>query len=280
MTTEIKNICDRIEDLMKSYRDNNHDLLYEKTMIELQAASFSAIFIQLNNLPLYRVRLNNERSDIFVKTQDLYYAPTKYVCNFGQVNKPGQSMFYCSESSTICNLELLHDYLLKNEIGHERLATNSEWEIKRDLNILILAIAPSNQEFVNGFTIRNECFEFVQSEPKPTKEAYSNFYSLTWHFFEKNAKKDYSAYIVCSAIANYFTLQFPNIDGFIYPTVQGNTGYNIVLRPHVLDNKMIIPKKVISIEKWIVANKNSMRIDGTYNKKGQIDNDEIIWTTA
>ena len=277
MTTEIKNICDRIEKLMTSYRENNHDLLYEKTMNELQAASFSGIFIQLNNLPLYRVRLNNEKNDIFVKTQDLHYAPSEYVCNYGRVNKPGQSMFYCSEFSTICDLELLFDYLLKNDIGHERLATNSEWKIKEDLNILILALAPSNREFVNGFTLRNECFEFVKSEPEPTKEAYSNFYSLTWHFFEKNAKNDYSVYVVCSAIANYFTLQFPNIDGLIYPTVQGNTGYNIVLRPHVLDNKMIIPKKDVSIKRWIVTNKNSMTIDGSFNKTGQIVNDKIIW---
>jgi hypothetical protein len=277
MTTEIKNICDRIEKLMTTYRENNHDLLYEKTLNELQAASFSGIFIQLNNLPLYRVRLNNEKNDIFVKTQDLYYAPSKYVCNYGRVNRPGQSMFYSSEFSTICELELLFDYLLKNDIGHERLATNSEWEIKKDLNILILAVAPSNREFVNGITLHNKWFEFVKSEPELTKETYLNFYSLTWHFFKKNAKNDYSVYVVCSAIANYFTLQFPKIDGLIYPTVQGNTGYNIVLRPHVLDNRMIVPKKEISTKKWIVTNKNSMTIDGSFNKTGQINNDKIIW---
>lgn len=277
MTTEIKNICDRIEKLMTLYRDNNHDLLYEKTINELRNVNFSGIFIQLNNLPLYRVRLNNEKNEIFENTQDLHYAPQKYVCSYGRVNRPGQSMFYCSEFPSICNLELLYDYLLKNDIGHERLATNSQWEIKTDLNILILAIAPSNREFVNGFTLRNECFKFVKSEPEPAHEAYSNFYSLTWHFFEKNAKNDYSVYVVCSAIANYFTLQFPNIDGLIYPTVQGNTGYNIVLRPHVLDNKMITPKKEVYVKKWIIANKNSMTIDGAYNKTGQIENDKIIW---
>lgn len=277
MKAEIKNICDRIENHMTSYRDNNHDLLYEKTMNELMSISFSGIFFHLNNLPLFRVRLNNEKNNIFLKSQDLYYAPQKYVCNYGRVNKPGQSMFYCSEYSSICDLELLHDYLLKNDIGHERLATNSEWEIKKDLNILILAIAPSNREFVNGITLRNNCFKFVKSEHEQSRESYSNFYSLTWHFFQKNAKNDYSVYVVCSAIANYFTMQFPNIDGLIYPTVQGNTGYNIVLRPHVLDNKMIVPKKDVSILKWIVANKNSMTIDSSFNKTGQIDNDKIIW---
>lgn len=277
MTIKIKNICDRIENLMQSYRDNNHDLLYEKTIKELQATSLSAIFIKLNNLTLYRVRLNNKTNDIFVKTQDLYYAPSKYVCNYGRVNKPKQSMFYCSEFPEICTLELLHDYLLKNDIGHERLATNSEWEIKKDLNILILAIAPSQREFINGLTLRDRCFEFIKSEPEQTKEAYSNFYSLTWHFFQKNAKDDYSVYIVCSAIANYFTVQFPNIDGLIYPTVQGNTGYNIVLRPHAIDNKMIVPKNYVSLEKWIVKNKKSMKIDHSYNKKGSINNDKITW---
>nr|WP_288836379.1 RES domain-containing protein [uncultured Flavobacterium sp.] len=277
MTNEIKNICDRIEGFMSSYHENDHELLYAKTMNELRSASLSGIFVKLNNLTLYRVRLNSENNDLFIKTQDLRYAPSKYVCNYGRVNKPGQSMFYCSEFLSICELELVFDYVSKNDIGHERLATNSEWEIKKDLNLLILAIAPSNRELVNGFTLRNECFEFVKSEPDQTKDAYSNFYSLTWHFFEKNAKKDFSVYVVCSAIANYFTLQFPNIDGLVYPSVQGNSGYNIVLRPHVIDNKMIVPKKDLSIKKWIVTNKGSMTIDSSFNKTGKIENDEIIW---
>ncbi len=278
MTSEIKNICNRIENLMTLYHENNHDLLYEKTLIELQSVNFNGIFINLNNLTLHRVRLNNVKDEIFENIEELHYAPQKCVCSFGRVNRPGQSMFYCSEFSSICDLELLHDYLLKNDIGHERLATYSEWEIKTDLDILILAIAPSNREFVNGLAIRNDCIDFVKTKPESTHETYCNFYSLTSHFFEKNAKNNYSVYVVCSAIANYFTLQFPNIDGLIYPTVQGNIGYNIVLRPHVLDNKMIIPKKEVFVQKWIITNKNSMTIDNNFHKIGRIKKDKIIWT--
>ena len=186
-------------------------------------------------------------------------------------------MFYCSEFPTICELELLHDYLLNNDIGHERLATYSEWSIQKNLNLLVLAIAPSHREISNGFTIRNDCFKFIKSEPAAAKETYSNFYKLTANFFLKNAKTDSSVYVVCSAIANYFTLQFPKIDGFIYPTVQGNTGYNIVLRPYLIDNKLILPKKEVTMKKWIVTNTNQMKIDRTFNKTGLINGDDIQW---
>jgi hypothetical protein len=79
--------------------------------------------------------------------------------------------------------------------------------------------------------------QFINSEPTTIQNNYYNLYSLTEHFFLMNAKNDYSVYVVCSAIANYFTLQFPAIDGLIYPTVQGNTSYNFVIRPHTIVNK-------------------------------------------
>jgi len=276
MTPEVKNICNKIESLMTSYRDNNHDLLYEKTLNELSLLNYSGIFIKTKELPLHRVRLNDKENKPFVKTSDLNYAPSKFVCSYGRVNKPGQSMFYCSEFKTISTLELLHDYLLKNDIGHERYATCSKWKVKKELNLLVMAIAPSNREFVNGYTIRDDCFKFINSEPLAMQNNYFNLYSLTKHFFLMNAKNDYSVYVVCSAIANYFTLQFPTIDGLIYPTVQGNTGYNFVFRPHTVDNKMILPESKVSIEKWIVANKNQSNVDPN-SKKGYIKADDIIW---
>jgi len=275
--SSIKNLCENIEKLMLTHHDEQ-DLLYENVMKELPTVNYSVIFTQLNELTLYRVRLNNEKHDPYVNIQDLFYAPAKFVSSYGRVNTPGQSMFYTSEFSTICDLELLYDYLLNNDIGHQRYATCSQWEIKKNLNMLILAIAPSNREFVNGFTLRNQCFEFVKSEPQASQETYSNFYSLTKHFFLKNAKMDKNVYVVCSAISNYFSRLFPSIDGVIYPTVQGNTGYNIVLRPDALDKKMLEPKTEVSMNKWLVTNKSLMTVDPLSSKMGKIIDDKIHWT--
>ena len=278
MTAELKMLCNRIEYLMSLYNENKHDLLYEKTMSELGSLDYNALFMKINNLPLYRIRINEEENDsVFVETKELYYPPPKAVCNYGRVNKPRQSMFYCSEFSSICELELLYDYLDNYDIGNKKSATYSEWEIKQDLNLLVLAIAPTNREYSNGFAIRNKCFEFIKSDHKVARHTYDNLYSLTSYFFLKNAKEDYSVYIVCSAIANFFTLKFPNIDGIIYPSVQGDTGYNIVLRPHVLDKKKIIPKAEVSMKEWIVSNENLMTINSSFLKMGQINGSKIIW---
>lgn len=261
---------------MALYRDDNHDLLYEKTMIELASLSYNGITIKTSGLPLHRLRLNEKDNKPFVKSSDLNYAPSKFVCSYGRVNKPGQSMFYCAEFTSNCSLELLHDYLLKNDVGHERYVTYSKWEIKKELCLLVIAIAPPNREIVNGYRLRDDCLNYIKSQSLTSQSNYSNLYSLTDHFFLMNAKKDYSVYVVCSAIANYFTLQFPNIDGLIYPTVQANSGYNFVLRPHTVDNKMVLPESEVIMEKWTVANKNQSNADEN-QKKGQIKGDDIVW---
>jgi hypothetical protein len=184
-------------------------------------------------------------------------------------------MFYCSECQAICRLELLNDYLLKNDVGNQQYATYSQWKIEEELCLLVIDLAPSSREYINGYTIRDDCFKFINSEPTTIQNNYYNLFSLTEHFFLMNGKKDYSVYIVCSEIANYFTLKFPTIDGFIYPTVQGNTGYNFVLRPHTIDNKMIVPESV-SMEKWTVTNNNSSN-DDEQIQKGHIKGNHIIW---
>lgn len=277
-TVSVKDICSKIESIAEACKNSPHELLYERSMLELLGLEVRGIFIpSFTGITLHRIRLNEETNAPFEKLQDISYPPSKFVNNYGRVNRPGQPMFYCSEVRDVCELELLHDYLLKNKIGHERLATYTEWEIKKELNLLILAIAESNQEICNGLTVRNECFEFVKKEPEASKEHYSNQYTLTKHFFTKNAKSDNSVYVICSAIANLLTLYNGDFDGFIFPSVQGRTGYNIVLRPHVLDRKMIIPKKEIYMQKWLVSDKNLMKIDETYSKRGIVDGDLIVW---
>lgn len=279
MKSNIDKVCERIENLLSFYGVGDHELLYNETIKELQNVDFSGIFIQLENLPLYRVRLNKDTNELFDDVKEISYAPSKYVNNYGRVNRPNQSMFYCSEFESICELELLYDYLLDNDLGHERLGTYSNWQIVNNLNVLILAIAPPSGEFVNGFTLRKECFEFVKSEPKSIQERYSNLYNLTSTFFLRNAKEDRNVYVVCSAISNFFTQLFPNIDGVIYPTVQGYTGYNFVLRPHVIDGGLIKANSNLSMKKWIVKNEMKMEICPEYSNSGIIKGENINWSS-
>lgn len=275
---DINNVCDSIELLSNTFKNDSHDLLYEKVMLALSGLTVSGLFVQLNNITLNRIRLNCADNKRFEKTNDLYYPPANYVSCYGRVNRPGQSMLYCSEYDNICEMELLHDYLLKNDIGHERLATYSKWELKKNLNMMVIAIPPSNREISNGFTIRNQCFEFVKQQNDDHKIAYSNQYTLTERFFFRNAKLDPSVYVICSAIANALTLTNPDIDGLIYPTVPGSSGYNFVIRPHVLDKGFIAPKSNVMMRKWLISDKKTMTIDHTYEMHGRIENEKIIWT--
>lgn len=276
--TTVEEKYQNIEKYMEQYGIDRHDLLYEKTLFELQGIDLRCIFIELKDIPLYRTRLNDEDNSKLISFRQIKYAPSDKVTNYGRVNKPGQSMFYCSEDENISTLELLYDFLQDKELGYERYVTQTEWKITDALNLLIIALPPKkNKEYRNGFTLLKECFQYVQKESKFNKAGYKNFYNLTSHFFLQNAKANPNVYVVCSAIANLLTDSFPSIDGFIYPTVQGNTGYNFVLRPHVLDKGMILPEGKIQMKKWHVKNSNKMEIDPDYENTGTITNGIIDW---
>lgn len=158
----------------------------------------------------------------------------------------------------------------------KELSPAQHGKLKKKLNLLVLAIPESEREISNSFTIRDQCVQFIKTTSTFDQVNYDNLYTLTNRFFLKNAKSSRSVYVVCSAIANYLTLQMPEIDGFIYPTVQGNTGYNIVLRPHVVDAKMIIPT-VVNMEKWIITENTKMLIESAFTLTGAINGEKIEW---
>jgi hypothetical protein len=54
-------------------------------------------------------------------------------------------MFYCSECQAICRLELLNDYLLKNDVENQQYATYSQWKIEEELCLLVIALTPSSR---------------------------------------------------------------------------------------------------------------------------------------
>lgn len=280
MHVEVRELCDKIDGLIKKYNGDPHELLYEKVFLELFNLKFSGIFATYNSgspLPLYRIRLNEKANEYFKLVSDIQHAPNNCVGSFGRVNRPNQSMFYCSEHENICELELLYDYLKKNISGHQRYATYSQWEIQESLNLLVLAIAPNSREFVNGVTYREDCYDFIKSQKDEHKVLYQNFYDLTEYYFLQNAKEQPSIYIVCSAISNFFLLHYPDIDGFIYPTVQGNTGYNTVLRPHTIDKRMVVPKELVLMKRWIIKSEDAMEIDRSFSCQGKIKGDAIDW---
>jgi len=278
MSSEINNIQNRIEHHITNFKKDNHYLLYEYTMKELDKISVKKIDIQLKNLKLFRIRIHakNEVNE----TRDLLYAPQKNITRFGRVNRPGQSMLYCAEQFQICEKELIHDYLLNNEIGYNAFATYTKWEIMQPLNLFVLSIAKSKCEYVNGFNIHDLYLNSLKLNSNDLQQPLKNFYALTNYFFHKNAKNDTAVYIVCSAIANYVTLCFPYIDGFVYSSVQGILGYNIVLRPHVIDQKKVELTKTVISETWHVEKENTVKIDSSLKKTGDVENEKINWNAS
>jgi len=275
------NTIEKIEQIIKDSNNRTPELLYELVFLELCNYKFDFLFTELViGSKFHRIRVNEKANEPFNKLDDISYPPLEKSIKFNRANRPGQSMFYCSENPSIAEIELLNDFIVDNEIGHSKHCTYSEWKTKSELNLLVLAIADKDKEFCNGLVLREKFNEYLNTKSEEEKKSIIDQYTWSSHFFTKLAKSDKSVYAVTSAIANIVTLRY-EFDGFIFPSVQTGTGYNIAFKPYVIDKSQVTPLPNIEMIRWEKTNSKSVNInvnapDIIY---GQINDKQLIWKT-
>jgi hypothetical protein len=233
---------------------------------------------------LNRVRINEDKK--FNNVGEISYPKPYLVSQFNRVNRPGQSIFYCSESTQSCEMELLSDFLTDKriqqpkEIGYSKCATYSEWVLQKDLKLLVLAFAKPNQEFSTGAQL-NACYnKHLKSVSEKEKLNLIQQYEWTSKYFHKESKDNRNAYFITSAIANFASIynSANNIDGFIYPCTQMQCGYNFGLYPKIIDNEIVKPNSTVSMSKWKIKEKKMVELYEKDFSIGKITCNFIEWT--
>ena len=257
-----------IEIFLKSLDEINldDDYAYERIILMLESKNIvlpTLTYRIPNNTIVFRSR-ENENIDTFNLVKDLACPSKEYVKKFNRVNRPFQSMFYCSDNRSSSYSEFM-EYWLEKPTGTVFNITIGRWRIQEELNLILV---------YNREKLGND-FHSIKGNMCDNSNLLIN--DFLFNKFTKSAYKNKSLYILTSAIANTMLLR-SECDGIIYPCVPRNgNGFNIALKSDVykkgkLKLEMAFRETFITVKKDSAekANHSSvLLIEGKLRNDGQ-----------
>lgn len=226
----------KIEYILKTNLDNA--FAYEKLL---------DIFFTIGEFPIYKVpvikeslvyrsRQNDKQN--FIDFNELSYPPKKIIKGFGRINKPFQATFYGSDSYKTTITELMPNWFLSYKKGDLISITTSLWTVKQSLSV---AMIPDfyNERMQNFIKIAK-----IESIPDDQLMllGFINQIFRENAFYNKRIYKITCAF--CNTIYSYFEKIGEEIDGILYTSAQDETGWNIALKPSIIDSEKLILKDI------------------------------------
>lgn len=245
---KVNNLISEIERLDKSKGYYYEQLLFKYS--NLEHLPIMIYKLKANDI-FYRSRVHGDRDpDFFQNISEISYPPEKYVYSYARVNKPCQSLFYCSDCRPTSYIELA-DYLTENKNDGDIInITIGCWQLVEDIEV-ILIYNPS-VERNNAYSIRHGTgydgfIEYVRKNNPPLVDGTRAFYEYLGAKFASSAKENSEIYKLTAAYANLcFSKELDyqridtNIRGIIYPSVpREGEGFNIAFYPEIInDNRL------------------------------------------
>lgn len=220
----------------------------EKVDLECESA-YEELFCLFSRkiVPMHGYKLLKERTPSLIRSRinecfvdycefkNVSYPPSEKILEYSRANKPLQNLLYVSDrfDTNLSELKLLLKCdLLDNDIIW---VTTGTWILNEDLQV---AIVP---DFTNA-TMQKHFMESL------TSDEYT-FYSFLSGFFRKEANCNKSIYKITSAYCNAVFSKChrynQRCDGVMFTSVQAGFGFNIALKPFVVDDKKISLEYVI-----------------------------------
>jgi hypothetical protein len=164
----------------------------------------------------------------FTKVIELMNPPNSCVTAYSRANKPGQSLFYCSDNYKTTFAELMPVWLSSVNEGQPFDVTLSFWQIENPLLIAIIP-DPGNPRMLDLFKAIEP---LLQSAEDRLYWDYINSFFAAQGFGNPSVYKFTSAY--CNAIFDLSNHNNSPIDGILYTSVQDKIGWNIALVPSAI----------------------------------------------
>lgn len=256
----------------KTYQPS--DLLYEKMFAHfanLSGFEFQAVNLKPNS-PIVRARFSDSKKS-FKYISDVSYPQKKHVKEFSRLNRPGQNLFYASESIDSCLTEMLPFWFDTFKTGDKITVTLGLWIVKSDIKLLIIPetenLTPLNTKVISEMKLHDiEFWDYISQKFKTSTSQDKDIYEFTSAFGNSlwlNAKKEKM-----------------NVDGFIYSSVQSKNNINIALDPQVVDSEKLVLTELMEIKfKRTGLNEKGLPVYRQIGKKknGRINsvNKKIDW---
>lgn len=191
-----------------------YDELYD---LFTQGFNMPIIFVPLKKGSIcYRSR-NNHNEEYFESFSDLSYPDKKFIPNYSRANKPGQQVFYCSDSFETTLAELLPYWSKDLKIGDTFAITVGQWIFMKKIyvacipdfeNVRLMTVLESKIDFKND-TALMKYWEFINSFLRAQGLNQSNIYKFTSAF--------------CNSVLTNSQVMGEDINGIMYTSIQDLT---------------------------------------------------------
>ncbi len=229
---------------------------------------------------LYRARVNDKGTNApYASVEDISYVPLKCqhkIKYFGRVNKPNNSMFYCSSDYSTACIETFSkgvNFDLIKERGSIML-TMGVWEVLEDLTLTQMI---HSEKYFSEFREKVKNLEAIKISPEYVKEVNEKTFQMIGDGIEYEILKFFSDEFAKTDTHNDYEYKLSNyyadrvfdrirafnlgekIDGIMYPSIAAiYDEYNIVMPPETVDKKL---KFLEAIDMWIIWREKENRID-------------------
>lgn len=216
-----------------------------------------------NNLDfkiLYRARphKNNLDKKGFESLSEISYIKKEdshLIKDFGRVNKPGESMFYCSTAIEVACLEGISKGLTLEKLNKdwEYWLTVGMWKLKSDLKLAeinkslqclenLMKFAPNLKIPERDLECAKICNEKIRNLINDDHQFdILNFFSDEFAKTKIVTPKEYmlSNYYADRVLNKMDGFKSPPLDGILYPSIPSGYNYNnLVLEPEIVESKL------------------------------------------
>ncbi len=280
LVQNVKEIIDLLEAL-----NPTDEHCYEKAILAYtKLKNFPVnIFEEPENMPVFRTRTHVD-TDFFENINEISFAPNNSINYFARCNRPGQSVFYCSENRPISYLELIENWIDTKNVGDIMKVTIGRWIIKPKMSSIIVT-SPDIESRISAYDKYYGAIfdDITNKQEKELKEANQIFYRYLTTKFRLQAKKDLKTYIITTAYCNLALIHAKDkAQAICYPSVPSKeTGVNWAISSAFITNNNIELTNVLRDEFQVFKNENDKydfrQIDNIEAVKINLEASTIIW---
>ena len=234
VTKKVRTFIRNIEAL-----DKSHDYSYEAIIRE---------FFMLGRIPMlvykiekgkvfYRARYNDGTS--FYNKSQIANPPSRGIHSFGRLNKPNQSIFYCSNRRPTAYLEVIDNLYLSTQNSHFSISLG-DWVLAGGIEVIpVVNTEKSTWRSIAEEEMGKILKELIIREAKTTdqKNGYEEFFNYMSLKYQQSEETEKDLYKLTTAYANLVFLR--GHQGLIYPSVADATekrGINYVFHSSVVSS--------------------------------------------
>jgi hypothetical protein len=197
---------------------------------------------------ILRARPNKTEVETFTTKDQLSYRPQIYNLDFQRASTPNQTMFYgCIHPSYLGKddnnsprlgacFEASDTFRNNRFIANEKI-TFSRWEVKSDINLMIIIPAVRNQNVDSFMTFMNsELDKVLQKDPELAQRTRLINHYFSQEFSKTNIRFDYD-YMISALYTDMIVKS--GFDGVLYPSVKSQgKAYNVCITKSATDNNL------------------------------------------